>query len=361
MDKRFEALDAFRGIAALIVAVAHLNVVGVISDLTIVKNAFFFVDFFFVLSGFVIAYSYGDKVASYKQFKDFSVKRFARIWPLHCFMLFLFIPFAMANVFLGIELGDRFSIYSFISNFFLVQSFVMIPLSWNITAWSISTEFYTYLIFGFLCLFPFFQRKAYVSVAIIMISFAFMMMKLDINNTLFQCLASFFLGNLAARCYSNFKIKPWMEWAIIIAIVFILSNYQGYELYFIMPFFFFATVIIFSQESGVLSKLLRAKLFQVLGVLSYSIYLTHTWLISAIKALSIVLGKLVDYTFMQSIDGVRFINFGFSNNDFIFVPFLLIVVGFSFLTYKFIEIKCQKAILNSYFLPEQKEKSSVLA
>ena len=44
------------------VAVFHLNVIGFVSELTIVRNASFFVEFFFVLSGFVIAYSYGEKI-----------------------------------------------------------------------------------------------------------------------------------------------------------------------------------------------------------------------------------------------------------------------------------------------------------
>ncbi|CAH7217580.1 Acyltransferase family protein [Vibrio chagasii] len=348
MIKRFDALDAFRGLAALMVAIYHLKVIGVVSELTIVKNSSLFVEFFFVLSGFVIAYSYGDRIKSYKQFKDFSIKRFARVWPLHFFMMVLFIPFVIANLTLGIDLGERFSLYSFLSSFFLVQSFTMVSDSWNVTAWSISTEFYTYLIFGLLCLMPNFHRKPYTSILIVIVSFTFLSLKLDINNSMFRCLASFFLGNLAFRYYLSFKVKPWMEWASIILLIFTLSYYQGRELLFVMPFFFFVTVIVFAHESGVVSKALKMKYFQVLGVLSYSIYLTHAWFISGIKAISIMSEKVINYKFINTIDGVRLIDFGFGFNDFIFIPFLLVVIGFSFFTHRFVELKAQKIINKAY-------------
>lgn len=349
MVKRFEALDAFRGLAALMVAVFHLNVIGFVSELTIVRNASFFVEFFFVLSGFVIAYSYGEKINNNHKLKEFAVKRFARIWPLHFFMMVLFFPFALANLFLGIDLGERFSLYSFASSFFLVQSFTMISDSWNITAWSISTEFYTYLIFGALCLLPSFHKKPYIPLMIVFTSFSLMLLKFDINNSIFRCLSSFFLGNLACRYYLKFNVKPWMEWFTIILIIVSLSFYQGKALTYFMPFIFFITVIVFSHESGMVSRALKMKYFQVLGVLSYSIYLTHAWFISGVKSVSIITEKVLNYKFMHTIDGVRYIDFGFGFNDMIFIPFLGVVIGFSMFTYKFVELKFQKMINKSYF------------
>lgn len=349
MARRFVALDAFRGIAALMVAIYHLKVVGVISELTIVKNSGLFVEFFFILSGFVITHSYGNRINNYRQFKDFSVKRFSRIWPLHFFMLILFLPFVMANLILGIDLGQRFSFYSFISSLFLVQSFTMVSDSWNIPAWSISTEFYTYLIFGLLFLVPNIRRKNNISLLIIIFSFVLLFKNYDINNSIFRCLVSFFLGNLAYKYYLNFRIKPWMEWISLTVIIFTLSYFQGRMLLFVMPFLFFVNIIVFAHETGAISKILKIKYFQLLGVLSYSIYLTHAWFISGIKALSIVSEEVANYKFTETIDGVRFMNFGFGFNDLVFIPFLLIVIGFSFFTHRFIELRFQENINRAYF------------
>src|SRR5438270_720134 len=50
-----------------------------------------FVDFFFILSGFVIARSYAPRVSSVRLYLRFLQKRFARIYPLHLLTLGLVI------------------------------------------------------------------------------------------------------------------------------------------------------------------------------------------------------------------------------------------------------------------------------
>ena len=54
----FRVLDSWRGIAALLVALFHLDIYSALYSLDFTRNAFLFVDFFFVLSGFVITHSY---------------------------------------------------------------------------------------------------------------------------------------------------------------------------------------------------------------------------------------------------------------------------------------------------------------
>jgi len=53
-------------------------------------NAYLFVDFFFVLSGFVIAYTY-QNIDSWPAFGKFYKKRFFRLYPLHIIVLLLFL------------------------------------------------------------------------------------------------------------------------------------------------------------------------------------------------------------------------------------------------------------------------------
>ena len=61
--ERFQVLDSWRGICALLVALFHFPTASAISQSAFIGSSYLFVDFFFVLSGFVIALNYGDRLA----------------------------------------------------------------------------------------------------------------------------------------------------------------------------------------------------------------------------------------------------------------------------------------------------------
>src|ERR1700731_3903652 len=88
---RFGVLDSWRGVAALLVALFHLNVYSAIYPLDFVRNGYLFVDFFFVLSGFVITYSYADRLKTLEDLGSFAIRRFGRLWPLHAVVLLAFV------------------------------------------------------------------------------------------------------------------------------------------------------------------------------------------------------------------------------------------------------------------------------
>jgi peptidoglycan/LPS O-acetylase OafA/YrhL len=73
---RFVTLDAMRGLAALAVAVFHFN-----NDL--VPAGYLAVDFFFVLSGFVLDHTYRARFAAGLGAGAFMARRFVRLWPMH--------------------------------------------------------------------------------------------------------------------------------------------------------------------------------------------------------------------------------------------------------------------------------------
>ena len=97
----FRVLDSWRGIAALLVAIFHLNVFSPVYSLDFFRNAFLFVDFFFVLSGFVITHSYGDRMGTLDGVGNFAVRRFNRLWPLHAIVLLAFVLVEVAKVFMA--------------------------------------------------------------------------------------------------------------------------------------------------------------------------------------------------------------------------------------------------------------------
>ena len=93
---RFVALDGWRGVCAVIVALHHCHAAGYIEGLPLLRNAFLFVDFFFVLSGFVLAHAYRDRLATMEGAATMLWRRFARLWPLHAVTLLAMIALELA-------------------------------------------------------------------------------------------------------------------------------------------------------------------------------------------------------------------------------------------------------------------------
>ncbi len=87
-----------RGIAALLTVIFHVDLVlGVggnllvkVKDSLMISKFYLMADFFFVLSGFILFYVYGkwlQEETRWSSFRQFSVARFARVYPLHFFTL----------------------------------------------------------------------------------------------------------------------------------------------------------------------------------------------------------------------------------------------------------------------------------
>ena len=76
---RYKTLDAIRGMAALAVAAYHLGQ----RDVQFIPGGYLAVDLFFILSGFVIALNYHDKIAKGLSFADFFWLRLLRLYPIY--------------------------------------------------------------------------------------------------------------------------------------------------------------------------------------------------------------------------------------------------------------------------------------
>src|SRR5262249_28829215 len=86
---RYIALDGWRGICAIGVALHHFPQIFLFSNAPLFRSGWLFVDFFFVLSGFVITHAYGGKLRSASSTLEFMTRRFFRLYPLHLFILIL--------------------------------------------------------------------------------------------------------------------------------------------------------------------------------------------------------------------------------------------------------------------------------
>jgi len=108
------------------------------------------VSFFFVLSGFILAHSYGGRPFDSW---TFLISRFARLWPLHVATLAAVLLFIRTDSrqLHGTGFFDPWLVMA--SNVTLTHALVPYlnyTFSWNSVSWSISTEFFFYLSFPFL-------------------------------------------------------------------------------------------------------------------------------------------------------------------------------------------------------------------
>lgn len=76
--ERYHGLDGMRGLAAVSVVIYHFNQ----PDPAVFAHGYLAVDFFFILSGFVIAYAYSDRLAENLSFGRFMLLRLVRLYPL---------------------------------------------------------------------------------------------------------------------------------------------------------------------------------------------------------------------------------------------------------------------------------------
>ena len=135
---KFEALDTLRGLAALAVALFHFSGGW---------GGYLAVDFFLVLSGFVLSHSYLYKDADIDKVKFIS-HRIARLYPLHLFTLIAFIA-AYYFINKSFPTYPDGTIFALVQNLTLTQNIGFNPsgISFNYPSWSISVEFWVNILF----------------------------------------------------------------------------------------------------------------------------------------------------------------------------------------------------------------------
>ncbi|MBU2582948.1 MAG: acyltransferase [Alphaproteobacteria bacterium] len=156
--QRFVVLDFLRFLMAICVVAFHYEIFirpGVPPESRVFGGFDAAVDFFFILSGFVICHSYGDADWTAGKFTDYIRKRIARIYPLHIVTLMAFVCAYGLVASFGVSTGDgeRYNASHIPAQLFLVHAWgVSDRLSFNHVSWSISAELFLYLVFPLLAL-----------------------------------------------------------------------------------------------------------------------------------------------------------------------------------------------------------------
>jgi peptidoglycan/LPS O-acetylase OafA/YrhL len=289
--ERFEALDGWRGICACLVALLHFHGYSPIYTSSLVRNSYLFVDFFFVLSGFVIAYTYSTRLDSGTEVKRFLLLRLGRLYPLHLFVLVCLLMYETLRLF---ATGEGFtgenSPAAVVTNLLLLQSLnIHDNLTWNGPSWSISTEMWAYVTFALVSAWIGMRNWMLVITAIAAPVLLFLLSKSGMDTTFdygfIRCLFGFSLGVACFRLHSlrpaslrerpNAPLMTALEVCIVAAVVAYVSAAGTSTMSFMAPFVFAVAVLIFAIEGGLVSRLFRWRLLKWLGTLSYSIYLTH--------------------------------------------------------------------------------------
>jgi peptidoglycan/LPS O-acetylase OafA/YrhL len=155
LSRRLVVLDFYRFLAASAVVIYHVALPDLNGRLFAIVGRFsLFVDFFFILSGFVIARCYAGSVSSRADIATFLRRRFARLYPLHLLMLTVFVTVAALALAAHHPMNqEKYSLALIPEQMLLTQSWSPSPvLQMNFPAWSISVEFAMYLLFPLLIL-----------------------------------------------------------------------------------------------------------------------------------------------------------------------------------------------------------------
>ena len=141
---RFDGLTGLRFFAAFFVFLGHSDQFLLFDPTTMMRqwSLGVCVTLFFVLSGFVLTHAYNQLPTAFS-IRDFLVARLAKIWPIHAVTLVLFI--------IGMKLQPAdLNPLQILASLFLVQDWVPLRkffFAFNTPAWSLSAEFFFYLLF----------------------------------------------------------------------------------------------------------------------------------------------------------------------------------------------------------------------
>lgn len=294
MNEKIVELESLRGLAAFSVVLTHIPPWNADYYANIfVRNTGEMVEFFFVLSGFVIALTYGGRILSLTDAARFQFLRFGRLYPVHLLFLLvvagfevlklLFIRDAVSPPFEPGFTGPR----EFVENLLLIQGlgFSVRPSSFNGPSWTISTEFYVYALFALVVL----SVSARKNLAFAMLSVgAAILLILDMPVLLpfsrfILCICGFFCGCLVAEISQRMKangivlpafLAP-LSVAALVGYLMVSVHRTLWESVVTFLFSAFIVLAVASGEEGRFKRALRCAPLAWLGMVSYSLYMAH--------------------------------------------------------------------------------------
>ena len=282
---KFEALDGWRGLSALLVVTFHY-----LLEATGYRFAgYIVVDFFLILSGFVLSHAYFSRELD---FGGFVRNRIARMWPTHALIIVI-----MATALLVLK--GEYDISKFVMKMTLTNNLGMGP-EWpiyNWASWTVACEFWVNMIAAVLFVTLPILRRSLLALTVVCFSIAFACYAtlfvypghLDavlydygpgLNSGLIRCLGAFCLGLVTHRVFVLYghlitpKLNIWAGLAITTFFLVLLMNpIENTRWDFLSVLALPLMVFYYAAADSPLTRF-PAKL-TFLGKISFSLYLLH--------------------------------------------------------------------------------------
>jgi peptidoglycan/LPS O-acetylase OafA/YrhL len=373
-------LTPLRGIAALLTVIFHVDLFmgGALVPPQFslgLSRMYLMVDFFFILSGFILCYVYGKYFAesvSSTEFRKFSIARFARVYPLHLvtlvYILLLFVVSAKLGIPSNLIMQVDNNAFSFMTNILLLHSMNLHNwFSWVHASWSISTEWWAYMIFPFLvkpfsrlssmsrglvallCFFGYLGIAWYIT-PYVQYPKAFgwptdgPIIRTSINVAYqfgyLRCLCGFILGMMLYYGYKeNWGRKLLANGYVMLLLgagVFLTMHFFVSDLLIVSFFPFILLSGAYGSKS--MDRFFSTKPLQKLGDWSFSIYLVHQPLIMT------VLNAYLYFNPADPKDPNANQPIPTSIGWLICMAFLVLVLFISYLSYRFLEVPARRWI-----------------
>lgn len=345
-QSKFDELESIRGIAALLVVLVHVPKWGGILDYAWIPSLALMVDLFFVLSGFVIFWTYGDKLHAGVDVARFQFLRFGRLYPVHLLFLVLYLCLEVAKLYAsrGMEIATpafaHNTLWRFVQNLFLVQALAPgSEVSFNLPSWSISVEYYTYLLFAVIVLLA---RRWALFVLAATAAAALTALSLDYTASMepvLRCWAGFFVGCLLASAYRKRlhtvalpAIAP-LGALLAMGVYLALRPPTDYGTC-IYPLSALLIVTVLCSRRGVVRAALISRPLVLLGTLSYSVYMSHHFLVSVFE---IFLNRVLHMPAGTQSHGGYIAALTPAQAAIAFGAYFAVVLTVSWLTYRYVE------------------------
>ena len=304
MANELRVLTSARGIAAWFVVLYHVRLAAAPTlgpDLVgLFAYGYLAVDFFFMLSGFVIWLNYVDRLRAQgiAGIPVFLRRRLARIYPLHFAMLCCAMLFVAGNWLTGRGIPAGYPLAELPYHLLLIQNWGFTEhLSWNDPAWSISCEFAAYLLFPLLVLTIDWRKlpaAALVAIAAALILLRHGLMAAADATRLGSDIPRFGLLRGATQfVVGSIICALWLRWrdraaaagsaAFVVCLGAFLLFLSGGSETLLMPIAFAGLLLTLALAAEHPFNPLRSKLVHYLGEISYATYMVHFLLFVAFK------------------------------------------------------------------------------
>ena len=293
------ALTGIRAFAAFWVVLYHFNIApfytsGFNALVPFLGHGYLGVDLFFILSGFVITHVHRRdfRTLQWPMIRRFYALRLARFYPLHLSVLLGLLAIVAIGPAVGFAATSpgHFTPWQFVSNLLLVQAWWRVESAWNYPAWSVSCEWFVYLLFPWiaLALSSLKSRRAVLlclacELALLALAYEVLfkhkMNILDKNDlpgiALCRIVLEFIAGGLLCRATELWRLSE-VAWLPIAAGALLFTFViDGPWLDFCIILSFLVFIAAGKYDDNLVSRFLALPLLVYMGEISYSLYMVH--------------------------------------------------------------------------------------